>query len=102
VTFTEPPLFDIDTPTGLATKTPAQLARELRPRWTRQAMSGPHRACDECLRELHAAGGTGPLPRRAAMVRTVKATGDVQRLCTDHGAALKAADQPRRRKAVAR
>jgi hypothetical protein len=33
------------------------------------------------------------------MIRTVAATGDVQRLCPDHGNAIKAVDQPAKRRA---
>lgn len=102
MTYTEPTLFEIDHPDALSVKTPRQLARELRPRWTRQARTGPRQPCDECVRALHAAGGVGPLPRPATMVRTVRATGDVARLCSDHGGALKAVDQPKRRKAAVR
>lgn len=97
MTFTEPPLFDLPAPSALSVKTPRQLARELKPRWTRH--TGKRWPCDECVRQLHAAGGVGPLPRGATMVRTVAATGDVQRLCQDHGAVLKAVDQPARGKA---
>lgn len=95
--FAEPPLFDLPDPPPVPTKSRAQVARELRPRWTRQGMQ--HHPCDQCVRELHDAGGVGPLPRGATMVRTVAATGDVTRLCPAHGNVLKAADQPGRRPA---
>jgi hypothetical protein len=91
-TFTEPGLFEIDAPPAVPTKSAAQLARELKPVWTKH--SGRHCPCDQCVRDLHAASGVGPLPRGASMVRTVRATGDVQRLCRAHGEALKAVDQP--------
>jgi hypothetical protein len=96
VTFIEPPLFDLPAGPAVSIKTPRQLARELKPRWSRH--TGKRWPCDECVRQLHAAAGVGPLPRGATMVRTVAATGDVQRLCPDHGGALKAVDQPARRR----
>lgn len=97
MTFIEPPLFDVPAPPAVSVKTARQLAAQLRPRWTRH--TGPHRPCDECVRQLHAAGGVGPLPRGATMVRTVTATGDIQRLWPDHGNAIKAVDQPAKRRA---
>jgi hypothetical protein len=91
-TFTELGLFETDAPPVVPTKSAAILARELKPVWSKRA--GTHCPCDQCVRDLHEAGGVGPLPRGASMVRTVKATGDVQRLCRAHGEALKAVDQP--------
>jgi len=85
------PLFDVVRPEPLkAAKTIAQSERDSNPAWT--TYSGKRVACDECVIFLHENNGNGPLPRSARKVRTVQAIGQVLRLCAEHAAPRKAAD----------
>jgi hypothetical protein len=85
------PLFDVSRPEPLkAAKTIAQSERDQNPSWT--TYSGKRVACDECVVYLHENHGNGPLPRSARKVRTVRAIGQVLRLCVEHAEPRKAAD----------
>lgn len=84
--FAEP-----DRPVLKPARTLAQTSRDQRPVWT--SHSGKRVACDECVIYLHENGGHGPHPRSARRVRTVRATGEQWRLCTDHAEPREKADK---------
>lgn len=86
------PLFDLPEREVLKpAKTMAQSARDANPSWT--TYSAKRIACDECVIFLHENGGVGPHPRSARRVRTVRATGQQWRLCTEHADPREAADK---------